>query len=279
MFLQPAELMYRIRDWDKHFENAQSRRFATTKWVSMPNKRGYGYTKMLKQPNGEAMFGCWCSIVEYASTCEKRGDIRSGDRWLSATDIADVIAFSEKTVKETIKFCSQALDWIEDMTSNTAVRACSDSSKPHPPGVIPFLSNPILSSPILSDPSEEGVQGGTEKSLHTQIIETWFRVFEEIRKVKPAFIRHGKGNYPKAAQALAELNRPIQEYEKAMRNGFADDWHGPKMALLYLAEHFNELLTWTPPKPKHQIGPQPVSKEFLKNQMREFMERTAHERQ
>jgi len=223
--------MYRIRDWDKHFENAQSRRFATTKWVSMPNKRGYGYTKMLKQPTGEAMFGCWCSIVEYASTCEKRGDIRSGDRWLSVTDIADVIAFSEKTVEETITFCSQVLDWIEDMTSNTAVRACSDSSKPHPPGVIPFLSDPILSSSIPSDPLKEGGVGGTpkqpENSLHTQIIETWFRVFEEVRGVKPAFIRQGKGNYPKAAQALAAFGRPIGDYEKAIRNGFSDSWHGP----------------------------------------------------
>jgi hypothetical protein len=149
--------------------------------------------------------------------------------------------------------------------------------------VIPFLSDPILSSSIPSDPLKEGGVGGTpgetQGSLHTQIIETWFRVFEEVRRVKPAFIRHGKGNYPKAAQALAELNRPIEEYEKAIRNGFADSWHGPKMELGYLRDHFNELLTWVPPKPKQQIGPQHVSNEALERQMKEFMRRTAHERQ
>jgi hypothetical protein len=127
---------------------------------------------------------------------------------------------------------------------------------------------------------KEGVQGETEKSLHTQIIETWFRVFEEVRKVKPAFIRQGKGNYPKAAQALAAFGRPIGDYERAMHNGFADySWHGPKMELGYLADHFNELLTLVPPKPKQQIGPQHITKQELEDQAREFMRRTAHERQ
>jgi len=130
---------------------------------------------------------------------------------------------------------------------------------------------------------KEGGAGGTpkqpENSLHTQIIETWFRVFEEVRGVKPAFIRQGKGNYPKAAQALAAFGRPIGDYEKAIRNGFSDSWHGPKMELGYLADHFNELLTWVPPKPKQQIGPQHITKQELEDQAREFMRRTAHERQ
>lgn len=111
--------MYRIRDWDKHFENAGSRKIESTKWIPIPNKRGFGYVSLIKQKTGEAMYGCWCAIVGLASTCEVRGELRSGSHWFNAANIADLIGFSHKTIVDTLEYCSKSLDWIEDMTATT----------------------------------------------------------------------------------------------------------------------------------------------------------------
>jgi hypothetical protein len=241
----------------------------------------------MAQKNGLEIFACWIALVEVASTCSPRGDLSK----YTVSDISLLTMIPEEKIESSIKYLSEDLDWIEvipnlDSNVNTIDSNVNpiDSIARDTPRERSILFSSIQSNSVqFSSDSQEGGVGGTageqRRSLHTQIIETWFRVFEEIRKVKPAFIRHGKGNYPKAAQALAELNRPIEEYEKAMRNGFADHWHGPKMDLRYLADHFNELLTWVPPKPKQQIGPQHITKQELEDQAREFMRRTAHERQ
>ena len=151
--------MYRIRDWNEHFENSQSRRYSKLSWVPLPNKRGFGYTQLLKQKNGEAMFGCWCAIIETASTCQVRGELRSADHWFTAGDISDLTGFSKKTVEETLTFCSNSLDWIDiDGRSYSAPTLLL----PHSERAIP---DPPLASSIhfYSIPSEE------EKKEHISI--------------------------------------------------------------------------------------------------------------
>ena len=64
----------RITDWDKHFENAGSRKLKRLEWVSIPNKMdGSGYTALVDHPNGAAHLGAWYAIVEIASRQEIRG--------------------------------------------------------------------------------------------------------------------------------------------------------------------------------------------------------------
>jgi len=121
-------MAYRIRDWDKHFENAGSRKVESLRWVPLPNKRGFGYTMLIRQKTGEAMYGCWCALVGLASTCETRGELRSGLHWFDAANIADLIGFSHKTITDTLVFCSKSLDWIEDTTSTSQLPVDYQSS-------------------------------------------------------------------------------------------------------------------------------------------------------
>lgn len=66
-------MTYRIRNWDSLFENAESRKLKTLKWVAMPNRMNtQGYTALLDHPNGAAHFGAWCAIVEICSAREPR---------------------------------------------------------------------------------------------------------------------------------------------------------------------------------------------------------------
>lgn len=146
--------MYKILEWDRYFENAQSRRFDTTKWVAMPNKRGFGYVKTLKQKNGEAIFGAWCAIIQLASTCSPRGELQSNGIPYTIEDISDITLFSDKTIRDALGYFCNTLKWIEDTTSNTAVLPSSHSGITQLASAIPILSIPILSNPILSNKEE-----------------------------------------------------------------------------------------------------------------------------
>jgi len=106
----------------------------------------------------------------------------------------------------------------------------------------------FLSSKPRSDTNDVSTndEPAKEDGLHSVISSLWFRVYEELKGSKPAWISRGPTNYPKMIQALAEMKRPIEDYEKAMRNGFADSWHGQRMELKYLVDNFNVLLTFKP---------------------------------
>ena len=65
---------FRITDWDRHFENASSRKLKRLDWVPIPNKMdGAGYTALVDHANAAAHLGAWYAIVEIASRQEIRG--------------------------------------------------------------------------------------------------------------------------------------------------------------------------------------------------------------
>ncbi|HXS94175.1 MAG TPA: hypothetical protein VN736_06180 [Candidatus Limnocylindrales bacterium] len=71
--------MLRIRDWDKHFENAASRKLKRLDWVAIPNKTcGEGYVALVDHENGAAHLGAWYAIVEAASKQSTRGILPAG---------------------------------------------------------------------------------------------------------------------------------------------------------------------------------------------------------
>ena len=72
-------LRLRITDWDKHFENAASRKLKRLDWVAIPNKTdGEGYTALVDHPNAAAHLGAWYAIVEIASKQSPRGVLPGG---------------------------------------------------------------------------------------------------------------------------------------------------------------------------------------------------------
>ncbi len=68
--------VYRIKDWETHFENNRSKELKALTWVPMPNKHdGEGYSELVDHEHGEAHFGIWCALVQIASKCEPRGTL------------------------------------------------------------------------------------------------------------------------------------------------------------------------------------------------------------
>jgi len=105
--------MYRIRDWDKHFERDRSRTWKHIKWVPIPNKQGSGYRRIMAQKNGLEIFACWIALVEVASTCEPRGDLTK----YTISEISLLTLIPEDKIEYSIKYLSETLDWIEVMTN------------------------------------------------------------------------------------------------------------------------------------------------------------------
>lgn len=85
---------YRINDWDKHFENHESRKVKRSYWVPIPNKHdGKSYRRIAAHPEGVAVFAAWILILEAASKMPVRGVLADEDGPLDADDLAAMTGF------------------------------------------------------------------------------------------------------------------------------------------------------------------------------------------
>jgi len=122
--------LYRIRDWDKHYETSESRKRGTPlRWLAVPVKlNGYGYVKIMSQRSGDKIYGCWGAILLLAACCTPRGTLQDGDgNPYSLEDIARMTRMPIATVRLTVNFLSDKqnakLLWIEALQTKPAENA------------------------------------------------------------------------------------------------------------------------------------------------------------
>lgn len=90
------ELCYAIKDWDKHFENSESRKVKSLTWVPVKNKHdGKGYRRVVAHPKSVQVFCAWNLIVQVASRTPRRGVLRDEDGPLTTSDLAFKTGFPE----------------------------------------------------------------------------------------------------------------------------------------------------------------------------------------
>lgn len=67
---------YRIPNWNDRFESAASRKLTALSSVLMPtNHDGDSYCDLMERPDGAALYGAWCLIVQVAAKCSPRGTL------------------------------------------------------------------------------------------------------------------------------------------------------------------------------------------------------------
>jgi hypothetical protein len=92
--------VYRIRYWDKHFENHESRKVKSLAWVPVKNKHdGAGYRRVAALPNSVQVFCGWSLIIQVASRMPTRGVLRDDDGALDPADLASKTGFPETVFK------------------------------------------------------------------------------------------------------------------------------------------------------------------------------------
>lgn len=142
---------YRIKDWDRHFENAKSRTIDNCSYVGVPNKQhGLGFTRIMAEPDGAAIFGVWMLIVEAVSrqpkpragwlTADGSGE---GEPW-TINDLALQWRRPEKEISRALNFLSSSqIGWIEQMKGEATGEAKESEvpreepevSAQYPPGI------------------------------------------------------------------------------------------------------------------------------------------------
>ena len=106
---------YQIKDWDKLFEKAQSRKIARLNWVAVPNKHdGKGYRRIARHPERCQVFAAWVLILQVASRQPARGVLVDDDGPLTAEDLADKTGFPEDIFTLAFKVLSDPkIGWLE----------------------------------------------------------------------------------------------------------------------------------------------------------------------
>ncbi len=89
-------MTYRVKDWDRLFEKADTRKCKNMKWVAVPNKQdGSGFRRVASQERCNELFCAWILILQVASKMPVRGTLYK-DRPLTAKDLAYRTGFPEE---------------------------------------------------------------------------------------------------------------------------------------------------------------------------------------
>ena len=108
--------MYVIKQWAKHFENNRSREVQKPSWVAQPNSHDTsGYRALVSRPDGPALYGVWCVLVQIASRCRPHGCLVKEN---GTPHTAESIALRSGMPVELVTKCLETIqlpeiDWVE----------------------------------------------------------------------------------------------------------------------------------------------------------------------
>jgi hypothetical protein len=113
--------LYKIKDWDALFENNKSRERERCSFCCIPNKQdGLGYGRLLRLPDGPALYGAFHAVVLMASKqkAPRRGYLTDTGLPtgcpLSAADMSVKTQFSAELIQKMLDaISSENIGWIE----------------------------------------------------------------------------------------------------------------------------------------------------------------------
>lgn len=129
-------MKYRIKDWDKHYENAKSRTIEHKAWCPVPNKQdGLGYRRMLSERDGAALYGAFVAVILMASkqSLPREGYLTDTGRIDGIPHTPEALSLKTGIPSEIIEkmlalCCSQAVGWIEVMEASIPEGYCEDTT-------------------------------------------------------------------------------------------------------------------------------------------------------
>lgn len=89
-------------------------------WVPLPNAHdGDGFTQIMEDKDGMALFGAWVLIVQVASKCHPRGTlVRANGHPHESDSLARMTRGNSETFKKAIKILIK-IGWIDEIESET----------------------------------------------------------------------------------------------------------------------------------------------------------------
>ena len=117
------ETIFKVRDWQKHFENNRSRTVENLRWVCVPNRHdGEGYSILMEQDNAAELFAAWVLILQVASKCQERGTLMREDGTpLTAKSLSVKTRAPETWFSNALNFFTLKVKWLECQETDSQV--------------------------------------------------------------------------------------------------------------------------------------------------------------
>src|SRR5690349_20062958 len=124
----------RIKNWDKHFETSETRKYVHLKWVPVTNNLSDpGYAKLMQRPDGPQLFGAWIAMLQATRRCKKRGAFVEGDGTpYDVTTLAAVTRMPVSLIDSAIEVFTTEVKWLQWFGESPPA---SPEDSPEPPSL------------------------------------------------------------------------------------------------------------------------------------------------
>ena len=217
--------LYSIRDWEKHFEKSQSTRVLRASWVAVPNRHdGKSFRRLMRLPDGVAIYGAFHLIIQVASKCPKRGILADEDGPLSPEDISDKTGAPAEIIQKALDVCCEpAIGWVicsERSPSRSGV-VSEHAQKDLPTGITGITEHDMTEQDKTEQTPENSSEADSVKVNGSPPVNGCVDL-SQAEAIYLAYPRHvGKGKaIPAIVKALRkvpyeELLGAVQEFAKA----------------------------------------------------------------
>lgn len=215
---------YRVKDWDKIYETAETRKLLTLRWLPVPNKHdGLGYRRIVAQKDAAELFTAWILILQVASKGrgpDERGNLLRGQEALGDEDLAMMTGFPKAIFTRALDFFSNPKQgWLLVHEDELPLSAGAPAGSPASPA----------SSPAVWNGMEENGREGKDSGAGAPALP-----FEspEFRETWQAFVKHRseirKPLRPTSTALQLEALKAMGEERAiaAIRHTIAKGWQG-----------------------------------------------------
>jgi hypothetical protein len=131
--------VYEIAKWKNTFETAESRKYKSLNWVSVPiGFSSSGYQQLLDDFGSEApaVYGAWVALATFAATCSTRGVLaNSRGRALPISHIARVTGFDSAIFEKLIAWASSdEIGWLVSVELEEVLQKREEFEETDAPG-------------------------------------------------------------------------------------------------------------------------------------------------
>lgn len=121
--------MYQVVGWNDNFEVAKTRGFKNKSTCTMPCKHGLGFRLITTEPEGAAIFGAWCAMIQVLSRHKTpragylTSDGTESGRPYTADDLHLLTGIPSKYFSLMLDLCSsQRVGWLSVIESTDTTR-------------------------------------------------------------------------------------------------------------------------------------------------------------
>jgi hypothetical protein len=149
--------MYRVKDWEKCFENRETKRLKRLQWVPLPTKHDSLVYRRIMQADPE-IYLAWVLILTTAAKCDERGVLADNGTPLSIEDLSLITSAPVELFRKSIPVLVQH-GWLQRAGDGPCMDHDMDKSCP------------CMDQSMSSEGRKEGKEGkeGKEQTLSTSV--------------------------------------------------------------------------------------------------------------